>query len=67
MNWWTLVGVRQEPRLIEVRRIDVVNEDSVHLTRKMNRKAAVYLCNRLMELKKGDRRTNKMEKGRLLM
>jgi hypothetical protein len=67
MNWWTLVGVRQEPRLIEVRRIDVVNEDNVHLTRKMNRNAAEYLCNRLMELKKGDRRTNKMEKGRLLM
>jgi hypothetical protein len=67
MNWWTLVRVSQEPRLIEVRRIDVVNEDNVHLTRKMNRKAAEYLCNRLMELKKGDRRTNKMEKDRLLM
>jgi hypothetical protein len=61
-----VVGLRQEPTLNEVRRMDVVDGDNVHLTKKMNRNAAEYLCNRLVEMKKGEKTACKTERGGLL-
>jgi hypothetical protein len=52
VNWCTLLGMRQEITLAEVRRHGVVDSDNVHLSRKMNKIAAEILCHRLMELKK---------------
>ncbi len=52
VNWWTLLGMRQEMTLTDVRRQGVVDSDNVHLSRKMNKIAAKVLCNRIVEMKK---------------
>jgi hypothetical protein len=52
LNWWTLLGMRQEMTLTDVRRQGVLDADNVHLSRKMNKIAAESLCNRLLEKKK---------------
>jgi hypothetical protein len=46
--------------------MEAVDEDNVHLTWGANKIAAKSLFNRLMEFRKGDRRTPKMERSRLL-
>ncbi len=64
VNWWTLLGMRQEMTLTEVRRQGVMDIDNVHLSRKMNKIAAEVLCNRLVELKKTESKRFGMEEER---
>ncbi len=49
MEWWTLLGAREEMTLSELRRLNCVDDDNVHLTGKTNRSAAEILCHRLMK------------------
>jgi hypothetical protein len=49
VDWWTMVGARNEMTVNEIKRFGMVDIDNVHLTRKMNRTAASALLHRLME------------------
>jgi hypothetical protein len=49
VDWWTMVGARNEMTVNEIKRFGMVDIDNVHLTRKMNRSAASALMHRLME------------------
>jgi hypothetical protein len=49
IDWWTLIGLRNEPTVTEVRRLGTVDKDNVHLSVCANRSAAASLFNRLME------------------
>jgi hypothetical protein len=49
IEWWTLIGLRNEPTVTEVRKSGTVDRDNVHLSVRVNRNAAASLFNRLME------------------
>jgi hypothetical protein len=49
VDWWTMVGARNEMTVNEIKRFGMVDSDNVHLTRKMNRNAASALLHRLLE------------------
>jgi hypothetical protein len=49
IEWWTLIGLRNEPTVTEVRKSGTVDKDNVHLSVCVNRSAAASLFNRLME------------------
>jgi hypothetical protein len=49
VDWWTMVGARNEMTVNEIKKFGMVDMDNVHLTRKMNRSAAFALMHRLME------------------
>jgi hypothetical protein len=49
VDWWTMVGARNEMTVNEIKRFGMVDIDNVHLTRKMNRTAASALMHRLLE------------------
>jgi hypothetical protein len=49
VDWWTLVGARNEMTVNEIRKFGMVDTDNVHLTRRMNRSAAAALMHRLLE------------------
>jgi hypothetical protein len=51
VDWWTLVGARNELTVNEVRRSGLIDTDNVHLTNRTNRIAAVSLMHRLLERK----------------
>ncbi len=40
VDWWTLLGVREEMTLSEIRRLNCVDDDNVHLRWKANKDAA---------------------------
>jgi hypothetical protein len=49
VDWWTLVGARNEMTVNEVRRGRIVDIDNVHLTCSVNRSAASVLLFRILE------------------
>ncbi len=49
IDWWTLIGLRNEPTVTEVRKLGTVDKDNVHLPVRVNRSAAASLFNRLVE------------------
>jgi hypothetical protein len=49
IDWWTLLGAREEMTLSELRRADCVDDDNVHLRVKTNKDAAEILFHRLLE------------------
>jgi hypothetical protein len=49
VDWWTLIGARNEMTVNELRRSGTVDMDNVHLTNRTNRVAAASLMHRLME------------------
>ncbi len=51
VDWWTMVGARNEMTVNEIRKCGMVDTDNVHLARRMNRSAAATLIHRLMETK----------------
>ncbi len=50
IEWWTLLGAREEMTLGELRKMNCVGDDNVHLREIVNRKAAEILCHRLLEI-----------------
>ncbi len=54
VDWWTLVGARNELTVNEVRRSGLIDSDNVHLTARTNTIAAVSLMHRLLERKEGE-------------
>jgi hypothetical protein len=51
VDWWTLVGARNEMTVNELRRARIVDMDNVHLTCSSNRNAASALLFRILEKK----------------
>ncbi len=49
VDWWTLIGARNEMTVNELRRSGTVDMDNIHLTNRTNRVAAASLMHRLME------------------
>jgi hypothetical protein len=49
VDWWTLMGMRSELTVSELRRSDTVDKDNVHLTVRANRVAAAALIHRLVD------------------
>ncbi len=47
---WTLLGARDEMTLGELRKMNYVGNDNVHLRNITNRNAAETLCHRLLEM-----------------
>jgi hypothetical protein len=54
VDWWTLVGARNELTVNEMRRSGMIDNDNVHLTGKSNRVAAASLMCRLLEKKESE-------------
>jgi hypothetical protein len=54
VDWWTLVGARNELTVNEVRRSGLIDSDNVHLTSRVNRNAAVSLMHRLLERRESE-------------
>jgi hypothetical protein len=50
IDWWTLLGAREEMTLSELRRVNCVDDDNVHLRTKANKDAAEILLHRLLEI-----------------
>ncbi len=48
-DWCTLIGLRNEQTVTEVRRLGTVDKENVHLSVRVNRSAATSLFNRLVE------------------
>jgi hypothetical protein len=66
VEWWTLLGAREELTLTELRRMECVDKDNVHLTTRMNKNAADILCHRVFESKLMDRKSESAGKRRKL-
>jgi hypothetical protein len=49
LQWWEVIGLKKDMTAEETRDLRVVDHDRVHLTKKANRDAAVFLCKRLVE------------------
>ncbi len=49
VDWCTLLGAREEMTLSEIRRLNCVDDDNVHLRWKANKDAAEMLFRRMME------------------
>jgi hypothetical protein len=64
MEWWTLLGAKDELTLTELRRMNCIDADNVHLTTLVNRSAADILCHRLVDGKETDRRMENAGKRR---
>jgi hypothetical protein len=54
VDWWTLVGARNEMTVNEIRRGRIVDIDNVHLTCSVNRSAASVLLFRILEKRGGE-------------
>jgi hypothetical protein len=54
VDWWTLIGARNEMTVNEIRRARIVDMDNVHLTSSSNRNAASVLLFRIVEKKNGE-------------
>ncbi len=54
VDWWTLVGARNEMTVNEIRRGRIVDIDNVHLTCSANRSAASVLLFRVLEKRSGE-------------
>jgi hypothetical protein len=50
MEWWKLLGAKEELTLSELSRMDCVDDDNVHLRKSVNRSAAEILCRRILEM-----------------
>jgi hypothetical protein len=64
MEWWTLLGAKEELTLTELRRMNCIDADNVHLTTFANRSAADILCYRLVDGKETDRKMENAGKRR---
>jgi hypothetical protein len=64
LEWWTLLGAKDELTLTELRRMNCIDTDNVHLTSLMNRSAADILCHRLVDSKATERRMESTGKRR---
>ena len=49
VKWFEGAGLEKEPELEQIRRLGVVGSDGVHLSGDHCKRAAVYLCSRLLE------------------
>ncbi len=61
VDWWTLVGARNELTVNEMRRSGMIDNDNVHLTSKSNRVAAASLMCRLLEKRESESKRRRME------
>ncbi len=50
VEWWTLLGAREEMKLSEIRRLNCVDDDNMHLRWKANKDAAEMLFRRMTEI-----------------
>jgi hypothetical protein len=66
VEWWTLLGAREEMTLSEIRRLNCVDDDNVHLRWKANKDAAEMLFRRMMELGRSGSRWDLSVKRRRL-
>jgi hypothetical protein len=65
MQWWEVLGFEKDMTPEETRRKGIVDKDEVHLTEFANRKAAAYLCHRLLGKRTEEgRRTNLVKRAR---
>jgi hypothetical protein len=64
LEWWTLLGAKEELTLTELRRMNCIDVDNVHLSTSANRNAADILCHRLVDGKEVDRRMEHAGKRR---
>jgi hypothetical protein len=60
-------GAREEMTLSELRRLNCVDDDNVHLRGKANKDAAKILCHRLMEIGRSGSRVDVSGKRRRLV
>jgi hypothetical protein len=67
IDWWTLLGAREEMTLSELRRVNCVDDDNVHLRSKVNKDAAEILLHRLLEIgREGGRGETSGKKRRVM-
>jgi hypothetical protein len=64
VDWWTLLGAREELTLSELRRLNCVDDDNVHLRIRANKDAAENLYSRLLEIWKNGPRVDGSSKRR---
>ncbi len=64
---WTLLGASEEMTLSELRRLNCVDDDNVHLRGKANKDAAEIHCYRLFEIGRSGSRVDMSGKRRRLM
>jgi hypothetical protein len=67
IDWWTLLGAREEMTLSELRRVNCVDDDNVHLRGKANKDAAEILLHRLLEIRHDGARGETCGKKRRLV
>jgi hypothetical protein len=67
VDWWTLLGAREEMTLSDLRRLNCVDDDNVHLRARANKDAAENLSYRLLELGMSGLRVDGSGKRRRLM
>jgi hypothetical protein len=61
VDWWTLIGARNELTVNEMRRSGLIDSDNVHLTSKSNRVAAASLMCRLLEKRETENKRRRTE------
>jgi hypothetical protein len=61
VDWWTLIGARNELTVNEMRRSGLIDGDNVHLTSKSNRVAAASLMCRLLEKRETENKRRRTE------
>jgi hypothetical protein len=66
VEWFEALGLEMEPGLREIREMQIVGSDGVHLEKGWNRKAAISMARRLMEeevvVVSGERESKKIRK-----
>ncbi len=67
IDWWTLLGAREEMTLSELRRLNCVDNDNVHLSGKANKDAAEILLHRMLEIRRGGTRGDASGKRRRMV
>jgi hypothetical protein len=48
IEWWTILGEREDLTILDIRRRDFLDNDNVHLKKRANNLAAGVLCTRLL-------------------
>ncbi len=67
VDWWTLLGAREELTLSEVRRLNCVDDVNVHLRVRANKDAAENLYFRLLEIWRNGPRVDGSSKRRRVL
>jgi hypothetical protein len=51
VEWWTLLGEKDDLTITDIRKRDFLDSDNVHLKKRANGLAAEIMCTRILEKK----------------